>query len=62
MKEESVDSVKLVTALDSERLAASRAVSQNQQLKQQLEEMQNAFVTLVLTRLGLSIEKFPFVL
>lgn len=41
------DAAKLARALESEKLGASRAVSQNQQLKQQLTEMENAFVTLV---------------
>lgn len=41
------DAAKLAQALESEKLGASRAVSQNQQLKQQLTEMENAFVTLV---------------
>lgn len=46
-KEDGADAAKLVQALESEKLGASRAVSQNQQLKQQLSEMENAFVTLV---------------
>lgn len=46
-KDNNADSVKLIQALESEKLGASRAVSQNQQLKQQLTEMENAFVTLV---------------
>lgn len=47
-KDDGVDNVtKLVQALESEKLGASRAVSQNQQLKEQLTEMENAFVTLV---------------
>lgn len=46
-KDDSTDATKLVQALESEKLGASRAVSQNQQLKEQLTEMENAFVTLV---------------
>lgn len=47
MKNDNADAAKLVQALESEKLGASRAVSQNHQLKQQLNEMENAFVTLV---------------
>lgn len=46
-KDDGADVTKLVLALESEKLGASRAVSQNQQLKEQLTEMENAFVTLV---------------
>lgn len=46
-KDDGTDAAKLVQAIESEKLGASRAVSQNQQLKQQLTEMENAFVTLV---------------
>lgn len=46
-KDDGADAVKLVQALESEKLGASRAVLQNQQLKEQLTEMENAFVTLV---------------
>lgn len=46
-KDDGADVTKLVQALESEKLGASRAVSQNQQLKEQLTEMENAFVTLV---------------
>lgn len=46
-KNNNADAAKLVQALESEKLGASRAVLQNQQLKKQLAEMQNAFVTLV---------------
>lgn len=46
-KDDGTDAVKLVQALESEKLGASRAVLQNQQLKEQLTEMENAFVTLV---------------
>lgn len=46
-KDDEADAVKLVQALEGEKLGASRAVLQNQQLKEQLTEMENAFVTLV---------------
>lgn len=38
---------KLVSALESEQLGASRAIQQNHQLKEQLTDMENAFVSLV---------------
>lgn len=38
---------KLVNALESEQLGASRAIQQNHQLKEQLTDMENAFVSLV---------------
>lgn len=41
------NATKLVQAIESEKLGASRAVLQNQQLKKQLSEMENAFITLV---------------
>lgn len=43
---QSTDVPKLLQALESEQLGASRAVSQNQQLKQQLNEMHDAFILL----------------
>lgn len=46
-KDQEVDTSKLLSALESEQLGAARAVSQNQQLKNQLNEMHDAFVTLV---------------
>ncbi|XP_043275509.1 golgin subfamily A member 2 isoform X2 [Venturia canescens] len=52
--EDSVDKLKLVSALESEKLGASRAVSQNQQLKLQLNEMHDAFVTLSNSKLDLT--------
>lgn len=48
MREQSVEASKLATALQSEQLGASRAVSQNQQLKTQLDEMHDAFIDLVI--------------
>ncbi|XP_014468338.1 PREDICTED: golgin subfamily A member 2-like [Dinoponera quadriceps] len=53
-KGDAADAAKLVQALESEKLGASRAVLQNQQLKQQLTEMENAFVTLSNTKLDLT--------
>lgn len=53
-KDDGADAVKLVQALESEKLGASRAVSQNHQLKQQLTEMENAFVTLSNAKLDLT--------
>lgn len=53
-KNDEADAVKLVQALESEKLGASRAVLQNQQLKEQLTEMENAFVTLSNTKLDLT--------
>ncbi|KAL0114546.1 hypothetical protein PUN28_011681 [Cardiocondyla obscurior] len=53
-KNDGADVTKLVQALESEKLGASRAVSQNQQLKEQLTEMENAFVTLSNTKLDLT--------
>ncbi|KAF3424943.1 hypothetical protein E2986_09406 [Frieseomelitta varia] len=45
---------KLVTALESEQLGASRAVQQNRQLKEQLTDMENAFVSLSNAKLDLT--------
>lgn len=41
------DTGKLIAELESEKVAASRAVAQNSDLKNQLEEMQKAFVQIV---------------
>ncbi|KYM95393.1 PREDICTED: golgin subfamily A member 2-like [Cyphomyrmex costatus] len=54
MKDDGTDVAKLVQAFESEKLGASRAVSQNQQLKEQLTEMENAFVTLSNAKLDLT--------
>ncbi|XP_015171706.1 PREDICTED: golgin subfamily A member 2 [Polistes dominula] len=51
---QSTDVPKLLQALESEQLGASRAVSQNQQLKQQLNEMHDAFIILSNTKLDLT--------
>ncbi|CAK9807897.1 Golgin subfamily A member 2 [Anthophora plagiata] len=45
---------KLATALESEQLGASRAVHQNRQLKEQLTDMENAFVSLSNAKLDLT--------
>ncbi|XP_060826118.1 golgin subfamily A member 2-like [Bombus pascuorum] len=45
---------KLVNALESEQLGASRAVHQNRQLKEQLTDMENAFVSLSNAKLDLT--------
>ena len=45
---------KLVSALESEQLGASRAVHQNRQLKEQLTDMENAFVSLSNAKLDLT--------
>lgn len=47
IRSSNAEASRLASALEGERLAAARAVSQNQQLKQQLSEMQDAFVQLV---------------
>ncbi|KAK2582590.1 hypothetical protein KPH14_004878 [Odynerus spinipes] len=51
---QSTDASKLAQALESEQLGASRAVSQNQQLKQQLNEMHDAFISLSNAKLDLT--------
>ncbi|XP_071631430.1 golgin subfamily A member 2 [Temnothorax longispinosus] len=53
-KDDGADVAKLVQSLESEKLGASRAVSQNQQLKEQLTEMENAFVNLSNAKLDLT--------
>ncbi|XP_066595608.1 golgin subfamily A member 2-like isoform X2 [Prorops nasuta] len=52
--EENVKASKLAIALESEQVGASRAVSQNQQLKMQLSEMHDAFVQLSNSKLDLT--------
>ncbi|XP_033227569.1 golgin subfamily A member 2 isoform X2 [Belonocnema kinseyi] len=54
LNQQNLNASKLATALESEQLGASRAVSQNQQLKRQLNEMQNAFVLLSNSKLDLT--------
>lgn len=49
------DKDKLLAAMESDKVAAARAVGQNQRLKQQLEELQDGFVKMVsLTVIGIS--------
>lgn len=47
VREQSANASKLMEALQGEQLGASRAVSQNKELKKQLEEMHDAFIQLV---------------
>lgn len=54
LKNQDIEISKLVSALESEQLGASRAISQNQQLKKQLSEMQDAFSTLSNTKVDLT--------
>ncbi|XP_001601237.1 golgin subfamily A member 2 [Nasonia vitripennis] len=54
IREQSVEASKLAKALQGEQLGASRAVSQNQQLKTQLDEMHDAFIALSNTKLDLT--------
>ncbi|XP_063983451.1 golgin subfamily A member 2 [Diachasmimorpha longicaudata] len=54
LKDQNVESLKLASALESEQLGASRAVSQNQELKSQLNEMHDAFVMLSNSKLDLT--------
>ncbi|XP_024946857.1 golgin subfamily A member 2 isoform X2 [Cephus cinctus] len=54
IKSDAVEASKLVAALESEKIGASRAVSQNHQLKQQLGEMHDAFVHLSNSKLDLT--------
>ncbi|XP_014206904.1 golgin subfamily A member 2 [Copidosoma floridanum] len=54
VREQSLEATKLAQALQSEQLGASRAVAQNQLLKNQLEEMQDAFSNLIDTKLDLT--------
>lgn len=44
----SVDQSDLVAACESDKVAASRAMKQNKQLKEQLEELQMAIIKLVI--------------
>lgn len=41
------DSVKLLATMESDKVAAARAVQQNKELKQQMESMQEVFMKLV---------------
>lgn len=46
------DAQRLVASMESDKVAASRAVAQNQELKQQLDEIQRAFVQIVSSSKG----------
>lgn len=41
------DAQSLIASMESDKVAASRAVSQNVELKQQLDEIQRAFIQIV---------------
>lgn len=41
------DSVKLLATMESDKVAAARAVQQNKELKEQMESMQEVFMKLV---------------
>lgn len=47
LKAERPDTINLLATIESDKVAASRAMAQNQELRKQLEEMQNAFVQVV---------------
>lgn len=44
---QAVNQDQLAREMESDRVAASRAMAQNKQLKRQLEELQDGFITLV---------------
>jgi hypothetical protein len=46
-EDDQLDKDKLLAAMESDKVAAARAVGQNQQLKKQLEELQDGFVKMV---------------
>lgn len=52
IKVETPDSANVLAMIESEKVAASIAVSQNQELKSQLSEIQNAFVHLVFLKMS----------
>lgn len=47
LKADRPDTNNLLATIESDKVAASRAMAQNQELRKQLEEMQNAFVQVV---------------
>lgn len=47
LKTERPDTSNLLATIESDKVAASRAMVQNQELRKQLEEMQQAYVQLV---------------
>lgn len=54
IKEDHVESSRLLETIQSDKVAASRALSQNKELKRQLEEMQDVFVKLSNDKLELT--------
>lgn len=46
-EDDQLDKDKLLAAMESDKVAAARAVGQNQQLKEQLKELQDGFVKMV---------------
>lgn len=47
LKADRPDTSNILATIESDKVAASRAMAQNQELRKQLEEMQQAFVHLV---------------
>lgn len=47
LRTERPDTSNILATIESDKVAASRAMAQNQDLRQQLEEMQNAYVQVV---------------
>lgn len=47
LKTERPDTSNILATLESDKVAASRAMAQNQELRKQLEEMQQAYVQVV---------------
>lgn len=47
LKADRPDTTNLLASIESDKVAASRAMTQNQELRKQLEEMQHAFVQVV---------------
>lgn len=60
LKEEQVDHSRLLETMQSDKIAASRAVTQNRELKKQLEELQNGFVSMVSCVSFISMTNRPF--
>lgn len=54
LEEEKIDKARLLDTMQSDKVAASRAVAQNRELKKQLEELQTGFVTMSNDKLGLT--------
>lgn len=48
LQQDKPDVARLMAEIDSGKVGASRAVAQNMELKAQLEEMQKAFVQIVI--------------